>query len=263
MCRHPRARECRSPCARAQRHIRPHKRTARSETFAHTMNQHHHLSAHMCSTHSLRSSRQTCKTLLRASHRRDGSVTNRDAVSHAVSGGSGPNRESWSLYTGQKTRQTLKSRGTVWAWDRARLGTAFSIEPGYPAIDTGSPTRMPRWRQKKNEKIARITGTLRAGFGVPASGPPVQRLRPARHARAARNIGGDERAAGRSRRRAAAPTHDAVRVPLRCVPCGRARQRVPVRRDPEGFAPAVRQGRRGGSDLAALLRSVRLGHSAI
>jgi len=54
--------------------------------------------------------------------------------------------------------------------------------------------------------------------------PQMQRLS-ARHARAGagRHRGGEERSAERSRRRAAASTHDAVRVPLRCVPCSRAR----------------------------------------
>ena len=84
------------------------------------------------------------------------------------------------------------------------------------------------------------------------------------HARAAgRHRGGEERAAERSRRRAAAPPHDAVRVPLRCVPCSRARRRR-VRRALRGSPRLVRrQGGRGGSGLKTLLRGVRLGHGAL
>ena len=95
-------------------------------------------------------------------------------------------------------------------------------------------------------------------------GPQVPRLS-APHARAAagRHRGGEERAAERSRRRAAAPPYDAVRVPLRCMPCSRARQRhvrCPLRGSPHLVR---RQGRRGGPDLAAVLRGVRLGHGAL
>ena len=93
-------------------------------------------------------------------------------------------------------------------------------------------------------------------------GPQVHRLSP--HARAAAGRrGGEERAAERSRRRAAAKPHDAVRVPLRCVPCSRARRRR-VRRPLRGSPHLVRrQGRRGGCGLKTLLRGVRLGHGAL
>ena len=64
-------------------------------------------------------------------------------------------------------------------------------------------------------------------------------------------------------RRERAPPHDAVCVPLRCLPCSRARQHV---RD--GFAspcPAIpRERRHRGSRVAALLpRGERMGHGAL
>ena len=114
---------------------------------------------------------------------------------------------------------------------------------------------------------ARCVCWVRCGISLrpelSGEGPQVQRLSPHARAAAGRHRRGEERAAERSRRRAAAKPHDAVRVPLRCMPCSRARRRR-VRRPLRGSPHLVRrQGRRGGSGLKALLRGVRLGHGAL
>ena len=104
-------------------------------------------------------------------------------------------------------------------------------------------------RHNAAPRVRLLQGGIRLSRELSGEEPEVQRL--SRHASsaAARTRSGRRRAAEWSRRERA-PPHDAVCVPLRCLPCSRARQHV---RD--GFAspcPAIpRERRHRGSRVAA------------
>jgi hypothetical protein len=123
---------------------------------------------------------------------------------------------------------------------------------GYNPVPEKGSSETVRTRTRASSDCQRRAAQCRAACALSAvwnspvprvfvKGPEVQRLS-ARHASgaAARPRAHRERPAAWSSRERA-PPHDAVCVPLRCMPCSRSRQHV--RRASDGFAPPVpRQG---------------------